>query len=271
MTWVWLTLTSAVLNAVWSSQIKGRVQKEGALTFTVSMRWGVALALMPFALFSLKTLSLKWWIFTTMSGTMECASLWALTRGARRDYYSTYALSNVTPFFSAFWALLFLRETISPSLWLGVFLVVAGAIWLYYRGHWSWWGLGAALIGSLSGVFSKLALPESGFLLHSCFAFLIGAVLLTLGGLKGRTTSVKAVVRNLGVNWLLILFSAVSTVVFYAALQMAPLSQVSPLVRFNLVVGFVLSYFLLGEKQGWKSRGFGAFLILGGLVLVVWK
>src|SRR5205814_1539890 len=57
MTWAWLTLTSGVLNALWSSQIKSRVQKEGALTFTVSMRWGVALSLLPFALYAFKPLS----------------------------------------------------------------------------------------------------------------------------------------------------------------------------------------------------------------------
>jgi uncharacterized membrane protein len=269
--WAWLTLTSGVLNALWSSQIKSRVQREGALTFTVSMRWGVALALLPFALFHFKALSLRWWVLSALSGTMECASLWAMTRGARNDFYSTYALSNITPFFSALLALLFLDETIGPTLWLGVFLVVGGALWLYYRGHWSWWGLAAALIGSFSGVFSKLALPESGFLLHACFAFLMGAILLTLGGLRQGTTSPAAVARNVWANRTLIVFSAVSTVVFYAALQMAPLSRVSPLVRVNLVVGFLLSYFHLQEKKGWKSRGFGAVLLLAGIVLVLWR
>ncbi len=271
MTWAWLTLTSGVLNALWSSQIKSRVQKEGALTFTVSMRWGVALALLPFALYVFKPLSLRWWTYSTLSGTLECASLWAVTRGARKDFYSTYALSNVTPLFSAFWAYFFLKENISPTLGLGVCLVVVGALWLYYRGHWSWWGLLSAAIGSLSGLFSKLALPESGYLLHSCFAFLIGAILLTLVGLRGKTTSVKSIGGNIWRNRFLVLFSAVSTVVFYDALLLAPLSRVSPLVRINLVVGFLLSYFHLKETQGWKARGFGAALLLCGLVLVLWR
>src|ERR1700690_4458322 len=100
MFWAWLTLTSGVLNALWSSQIKSRVQKEGALTFTISMRWGVALSLLPFALYAFKPLSLQWWIYSTLSGTLECGSLWALTKGARKDFYSTYALSNITPLFS---------------------------------------------------------------------------------------------------------------------------------------------------------------------------
>jgi bacterial/archaeal transporter family protein len=271
MTWAWLTLTSGVLNALWSSQIKGRVQKEGALTFTLSIRWGVALSLLPFALFVFKPLSLRWWIYSALSGSLECASLWALTRGTRKDFYSTYALNNMTPLFSVLWAAFFLGETISSTLGMGVLLVVIGALWLYYRGHWSWWGLAAALISSLSGLFSKLALPESGYLLHSCFAFLIGAVLLSVGGLVGNKTNAQAVVRNTWLNRVLVFFSAVSTVAFYAALQMAPLSRVSPLVRINLVVGFFLSYFFLREREGWKARGFGAILILAGLVLVLWK
>ena len=269
--WAWLTITSGVLNALWSSQIKSRVQKEGALTFAASMRWGVGLSLLPFALAAWKPLSLRWWGYSALSGTLECLSLWALTRGARKDYYSTYALSNVVPFFSAFWAAFFLKETISPALALGVLLVVGGTLWLYYRGYWSWWGLGAAFIGSFSGLFSKLALPESGFLLHSCFAVLMGAMVLTAGGLKGGSTSLRSIAKNVWINRYLIIFSAVSTVVFYWALEIAPLSRVSPLVRVNLVVGFLLSYFLLGERQGWKSRGFGAGLLLLGLVLVLWK
>ena len=271
MIWAWLTLTSGFLNALWSSQIKSRVQKEGALTFSVSMRWGVALALLPFALSVLKALSLKWWVYSTLAGSLECGGLWALTRGARKDFYSTYALNNTTPLFSALWAFYLLREPITPTLGLGVAFVVTGAVWLYYRGHWSWWGMLAAFLGSWSGYFSKLALPESGYLLHSCFAFLVGAVLLTLGGLHQGSTTLKDVVQNIGRNWILIILSAVSTVVFYAALQLAPLSRVSPLVRINLVFGFFLSYFHLGETEGWKARGLGAILILAGLVLVLWR
>jgi len=271
MIWAWLTLTSGFLNALWSSQIKSRVQKEGALTFSVSMRWGVALALLPFALFVLKPLSLQWWVYSALAGSLECGSLWALTRGSRRDFYSTYALNNTTPLFSAFWAFFLLKEKMTPTLGLGVLLVVAGALWLYYRGHWSWWGVLAAFMGSWSGYFSKLALPESGYLLHSCFAFLVGAVLLTFGGLQQGTTTIGAVAKNVGRNWVLILLSAASTLVFYDALQLAPLSRVSPLVRINLVFGFLLSYFHLGERQGWRTRVLGAVLILAGLALVLWR
>ena len=271
MTWAWLTIASGVLNAIWSSQIKSRVQKEGALTFAASIRWGVGLSLLPFSILELKHYSAQWWVFSSLAGTFECVSLWAISRGVRKDYYSTYALSNTVPLFSTFWAAIFLKETIGPALGMGVVLVVVGTLWLYYRGHWSWWGLAAAFIGSFSGLFSKWAMPESGFLPHACFAFLIGAMVITVGGLKGGSTSGKAVIRNIWINRTLILFSSASTVVYYWALEIAPLSRVSPLVRVNLVVGFFLSYFLLGEKQGWKSRGFGAALLLCGLILVLWK
>jgi len=271
MTWAWLTIGSGVLNALWSSQIKSRVQKEGALTFALSMRWGVALGLLPFALFTLKAFSLRWWCLSSVGGSLECLSVWAMTRGARKDYYSTYALSNVTPLFTSFWAVLFLNEIIGTALGFGILLVVAGALWLYYRGHWSWWGFSAAFIGSVSGLISKIALPESGFLAFSSLSFLLGALALTLVGLKQKRTSAEAVSKNIWANRNLIVFSAVSTVIFYAALEMAPLSRVSALVRINLVVGFLLSYFHLGEKHAWKARSFGAVLILIGLCLVLWK
>ena len=271
MTWAWLTLASALLNALWSSQIKSRVQKEGALTFALSMRWGVALGLLPFAFFALKPFSPRWWLLSGVGGSLECLSVWVMTKGIRKDYYSTYALSNTTPLFSAFWAVLFLKETIGPVLGMGVFLVVSGALWLYYRGHWSWWGLTAAFIGSVSGLLSKMALPESGYLVFSSISFMLGALVLTVVGMNQGHTSVKSVAKNVWVNKGLIVFSAVSTVVFYAALEIAPLSRVSTLVRANLIVGFLLSYFHLGETHGWRARGFGAILLLVGLALVLWK
>ncbi len=149
--------------------------------------------------------------------------------------------------------------------------MVAAALWLCYRQNWFSLGLTAACIGSVSGLLSKIALPESGYLVFSSISFMLGALTLTAVGLGQGHTSVQSVAKNVWVNKGLIVFSAVSTVVFYAALEMAPLSRVSTLVRANLIVGFLLSYFHLGETHGWKARGFGAILLLVGLALVLWK
>jgi drug/metabolite transporter (DMT)-like permease len=267
--WIWLTLSSGVFNALWTARIKSRVQTEGALPFTVSMRWGVALCLLPLAILTWQPVSSRWWILSGLAGFLECLSLWAATRGMRKDYFSTYALANTTPLFIGFLAPWLLGEVITPSLWAGIFLVVAGAVWLYYRGHWSWWGLLAAWIGAFSSFCSKEVVASGSFSAHSCLAFSIGALIMTPLLFRKSQSGWRVLRRNIHQNKYLILLSALATVSFYWALQLAPLSRVSPLVRINLVVGFILSYYYLGERSGWKSRGFGAALILAGLILVV--
>ena len=268
--WIWLTLSSGVFNALWTAKIKSKVQTEGAIPFTVSMRWGVALCLVPFALLTWKPVPAEWWIYSALAGLLECLSLWAMARGMRKDYYSTYALSNVTPLWVAFLSIWFLGETLTPTLWIGILLVVAGAVWLYYHGHWSWWGLLAALIGAFSSLCSKKVIGIGSFSAHSCLAFGIGALIMTPLLFRQSESSWKVLARNFDRNKYLIPLSAIATLSFYWALQLAPLSRVSPLVRVNLFVGFLLSYFHLGETQGWKARGFGAVLLLAGLVLVLW-
>ncbi len=45
----------------------------------------------------------------------------------------------------------------------------------------------------------------------------------------------------------------------------------SPLVRINMVVAFLLSVFHLKERHDWKGRGVGALFILLGILLVIWE
>ena len=269
--WVWLTLGSGIFNALWTSRVKMKVNRQGGLPFTLSMRWGVGLCLLPLALWTWKPVPAGWWIYTIFAGLLECLSLWAMARGMARDYYATYALSNTTPFFVAMGAVAFLHETLTPTVSFGILLVVAGALWLYYRGHWSWWGLGAALLGTGSSLCSKEVIGLGSASAHSGLAFGLGALLLTPIAHGSTPADWKTLARNTWENRFLILFSSTATLLFYYALPLAPLSQVSPLVRINLVIGFLLSYFHLGETQTWKSRAFGAVLILAGIVLVLWR
>lgn len=63
-------------------------------------------------------------------------------------------------------------------------------------------------------------------------------------------------------------WSLVATVLFYISLSHASVSKVNPLVRANLLFGFLFSYYLLKEKKGWKSKALGGGLIFVGLILV---
>jgi uncharacterized membrane protein len=270
--WALFALGSGVFNAFWTAQIKLKVQKEGALPFTASIRWGVVLMLAPLALWQWREVSPRWWIFTILSGLCESLGLWTLARGARKDYYSSFALSNLTPLFVFFMAFYFLGEKIDWALGLGVVLVVAGVLWLYYRGHWSWWGLFSSIVLAFSSLFSKMVIGEASPISHACVSFLAGALFCTAASLEpGAGNAVRQIKANVWVNRYLVVGSTLATYCFYQAVYLAPLSRSSPLVRVNMVVGFLLSVFYLKEKQDWKGRALGAILLLAGILLVIWK
>ena len=269
MNWAFLTVASGMFNALWTSLIKDKVRGTGAMPFSASIRLGVGLVLFPYALTLWHAYSLKWWVMTLSAGLSETASVWTLSRGSRDDYYSTFALSNTTPLFSALAATYFLGEAMTPALALGVLCVVAGAFWLYRAGHWSWWGLWTSLLSALCGLFSKSVIAESGFAPHACFAFLSGGAAMALAGRAAGRMGLDELARNLARNRLLIGISTLATICFFSALALAPLNRVSPLVRVNMVAGFLLSVYMLGERERLVSRALGALVIMAGLVLVV--
>lgn len=270
--WALYALSSGVFNALWTSRIKSKVQTEGAFPFTASVRWGVVILLLPFALWQWHPVSARWWFFTALSGILESLNVWTLSKGARKDYYSCYALSNTSPFFAVFLASFFLGEKVDWSLAAGVGLVIAGVLWLYYRGHWSWWGVGAAFVGATGNLFSKMVIAESGPIPHAVICFAAGAMGSTLASYwTGYSGTFRRLPKNIWSNRFLSFFSFLGTLTFYGALYLAPLSRVSPLFRINMVAGFFLSVFVLQEKRDWKGRGIGAILLLSGLILVLWK
>lgn len=266
--WIALALASGVLNAFWTSRIKPRVRREGALPFAASMRIGVALLLLVLVLPEWKPVSPAWWAATAAAGITEVVSLWALTRGARKDYYAAYAFQNTSPVLVAALAPIVLGETVSGRLWAGTLMAVGGAFWMHWRGHFSAWGLAAAVVGASSGFFSKLALREAGSLQHAGVAFLIGGLLVLFAGwISGRVGLDRFPSVLWGDRWL-IAMSFGATACFYTALRRGPLSAISPLVRVNLLVGFLLSYWTLGEQGDWKARLAGGILLVAGIVLV---
>lgn len=270
MIWALYALGSGVFNALWTARIKPKVQKEGALPFTASVRWGVVLLLLPLALLHWQPVSHQWWLFTLASGILESLSVWTLAKGARKDYYSSYALSNITPLFLFFAAHYYLGEAITVPLGIGIGLVVAGVFWLYYRGHWSWWGFLTAVVGTFCSLLSKKVIGQADPIAHACVSFTMGALFCTLFSIReSPVNGLSKIVRNVWTHRYLAVGSALATWFFYMALFLAPLNRMSPLVRINMVVGFFLSVFYLKESQDWKGRGFGAILILLGLVLVL--
>ncbi len=270
--WVIYALGSGIFNALWTSQIKSKVQQEGALPFTASIRWGVVVILAPIAILNWIPVSIKWWACTVFSGIFESLGIWTLARGAKINYYSSYALSNLTPIFVFFLGYRFLNEKVDVALGVGAALVGFGALWLYYRGHWSWWGFLASVIGAFSSLSSKLVIDQADPIQHACLSFLVGAIFCTGFSVGSHPiNSIRRITANIWAYRYLNIGSALATYCFYLALFLAPLSRMSPLVRINMVAAFLLSVFHLKERHDWKGRGLGALLILFGILLVIWK
>jgi len=271
MLWVWIILGGAVCNAYWTSSVKRNVQDVGVLRFTSSLRWGVALLLLPLTWGQWHLFSATWWVGGIVSGILESLGVWTLAQGAKKDYYATFALSNVTPLFVVFLSFWFLHETVTAGLVTGVLLVVVGTLWLYWTGQWSWWGLLSALIGAFSGIASKYVIAESGFAPHACFSFAVGALSMTLWGSQKEGFGLADLGKTVRRNAAPIFGSFLATIGYYLALSLAPYNQVSTLFRFNMVVGFLLSVYWLGEKKRLAPRAMGAILILTGVVLTIWR
>ncbi len=272
MIWLVMAVAAGFFNAFWSALSKKLLEHLSAREFTMAFRIQTCLLLLPFAVFQWSWMtSWRWWAFTVASGVLEGGRIWLLTTGVKKDYYSTYAFYNLTPFFTVLAAPLLLSEPQPPILVLGGTLIALGAFIFHRLGRWSWPGLVGALFSTVAAILSKEALRAAPPLFFTFWSFLVGALALIPleylepQGHKGRRR------MNLR-DWKGVLpvafLSFIASILFYVALKYAPVSKINPLVRANLLFGFLFSYYLLKEKNGWKSKALGGGLIFAGLLLV---
>jgi len=80
-----LALASGLLNALWTSQIKGRAAAAGPLAFAAHIRLGVSLCFLPCLVLVLGHASAHWWAYTCASGVLESLSLVLMVRGFQDD------------------------------------------------------------------------------------------------------------------------------------------------------------------------------------------
>lgn len=272
MLWLVMAVVAGFFNAFWSALSKKLLEHLSAREFTMVFRIQTCLLLLPFALFQWSWMtSWKWWAFTVASGIFEGGRIWLLTTGVKKDYYSTYAFYNLTPFFTVLTAPILLSEPQPPTLLLGGALIALGAFVFHKLGRWSWPGLIGALFSTIAAVLSKKALVDAPPLFFTFWSFLVGAfMLIPLEHLEPQRH--KGSRRMNWEDWKKIFpvafLSFVASLLFYVALKYAPVSKINPLVRANLLFGFLFSYYLLKEKKGWKSKVLGGGLIFAGLILV---
>ncbi|HUO57667.1 MAG TPA: DMT family transporter [bacterium] len=270
MTWLALAVGGGFFNALWTALSKKVLANQTPREFTLAFRAMTCLFLLPFAAFQwVWPLPTRWWLLALAAGVLEGLRIYLLTIGVTQDYYSTYAFFNLTAFFTVLLAPLFLPE--SQSLWLvlGGLCMAAGAFVFHRLGRWSWPGLTGALASTLWAIASKDALRDSPPLFFAFWCFGISAfILFPLDYLGGKPLRWKILGKHWKETAWVSFWSLWATVLSYLALAHAPASKVNPLIRSNLLFGFFFSYYLLGEKKGWRLKALGGGLIVAGLVLV---
>ena len=269
--WIILVILAAFFNALWTGLSKNRLQVLSPFMFTLVFRALTALVLLPVFLYDRKLPSSPiFWLAVTGAAISEIIGIYAQSAGVKKDFYSTYSLTNTAPFFTLFLAPLILPEKVTFILFVGAALMVTGGV-IFYRINpgISIYGIIRAVTVAISGILAKIALVYSSGLTYPFIVFVIAVCLMSFI-CPFRRESCKTAWLKLTAKKLLplALISAVATLCYYLALQIAPVTRVNPLVRINLVFGFLLSYFLLKEREYIKRKIFASILIIAAAILI---
>lgn len=270
--WILLTLLCAATQATWMALSKLRLQTLGRLQFTVFLRVPIVLLMLPLYLaIEQPSVSTRVWGLLCLVSALECARLFTLATGFRKDYYATYALMNTAPMWVLLMAPQVLGERLSLPVVAGGVLVVAGGFVFYRTGRFVPAGLLAAVIEALIVAASKLALSESQApIFYMFWMYSIAAIMLTVAvcarvGVRQTWADYRRAWRPiLPLNVL----NLVAMVTYMGGLHLAAASHFAILMRSNLVFGFALSLFLLRELEGWKWKLVGALFIVAGAALI---
>lgn len=269
--WIILTITAAFFNALWTALSKNKLGKISPYQFTLIFRGLTAVWLLPIFLYCFKTPANNiFWLLVLGAGILEMIGIYAQAAGISKDYYSTFSLSNTSPLFTLIIAPQVLPEKINLLLLFGVVFVVSGGFIFYQLQHKLYiYGLIRALTLAVSTVMAKIAIGYSSALTYPFLAFSIGSILMF--GLNPwqqqpiNRKNTSALITGLAP---LAIISAVATACYYLALEQAAITKVNPLIRVNLIFGFLLSYLLLKERLDLKRKIIASLLILLGAILI---
>lgn len=269
--WIILTVLAAFFNALWTALSKRQLGELSPYQFTLMFRAITALLLLPPFLSDFKvSTNPVFWLAILGAGALEVIGIHSQASGIKKDFYSTYSLSNTAPLFTLLIAPLLLPERITFILFLGASsMVIGGIIFYQLYPHVSIHGIIRAVTAALGGILAKIAIGYSSGLSYPFITFTIGIWFMVL----------VSPLREEPIDWNLFrpftkrllplaIYSALATLLYYLAVELAPITKVNPLVRTNLLFGFILSYYLLKEREYLKRKIFASILIVLGAVLV---
>lgn len=271
-----LVLSSAITHAVWNLFTKNSLHKESFLWLIQTI---ATVIFMPFFLHEL--LSINWSFhkiaLLLTSFVFQSVYLVLLTKA-----YKVGEMSQVYPMMRGTAALLipllsllFYKEKLTVSGWIGLGLIVIGLF-------------------ALSGIFKNrldkksiltilitggVGLSITGYTLvdKSILSFMTPIGLLQIYNLAGfialgtpafRSKKIKQEWKtNRGFILIGAIMAPSSYLLFLMAMQYAPLSYISPIRELSIVIGSLLAWIVLKEKQGKWRIGY-SFIILLGIIII---
>jgi drug/metabolite transporter (DMT)-like permease len=279
-----LLVLAAVLHALSNALIKLSRDK---LAFTWWMLTASTIIGLPLIFFVGQPQPIGW-LIVIVSGLIEAVYFITLTRA-----YSLGNLSQVyplargsAPLFVLLWALLFLSERPSPIGVGGIFLVVVGlylvnlpsiADWkrplLGFRSPAAHWALMTGLLISIYSAVDKVGVRYIDPLPYLYVFLVVAWLALTAQWLNvDRRAALRAELqpdlkRNvLRASAVAVLGSGAYALVL-VALQLSPVSYVSPVRELSVVIGAWIGVRYLGEVGG-RLRVFAALLVALGISVI---
>lgn len=177
-------------------------------------------------------------------------------------------------------AFLFLRETPTPFMGMGIVLLAVGTYFMIQRREsepynirsksWLFYALFSAIFAALTSILGKIGIQ--GIESNLGTAIRTAVVLIMAWGIvffQKRHLLIKDIDRK---SWVFIVLSGFATglswLCYYRALQEGNASLVVPIDKLSIVVTIVFSYIFLREKLSRKAF-MGLILIISGTILLL--
>ena len=271
MNWIYLVLSGSFFNALWTSLTKRKNKNLSPIHFTILFRSLCVIFLSPIFIIKLNMsyITFNFLIFAIIYSIIEGLRTVFIVKGAEEDYYSTYAFVNTSPIFTLLFTPFLLIEKINLILVFGTVMIIVGGILFYKIGRFSKWGIIVAILSGLGSVIAKLGVSSSNGIVFSVISFALLSLIFSIYEIiNGNRVILIKNIKNMKTVLLPAFFSSIATALYFISLESGPITKVSPLMRMNLIFGFIFSIILLKEVKDWKTKLLGGLSILVGGVLV---
>jgi transporter family protein len=137
---------------------------------------------------------------------------------------------------------------------------------------WQIYALLAALFAALTEIFAKIGIEGIDSNLATGIRTIV--ILFLIWGVIFVTVPLTDVALLTAKNWTFLILSGIATglswMFYFHAIQLGPVSQVTPVDKFSIVLTIILAFVILGETVSWQVI-LGGPLITAGTLCMLWK